>query len=105
MPARSPTPRPVGKPKGKSGLPAPIPGEPASLIGTLRRCTRTLTVEDAATLMNCSKKTVYAQINKGLIPTIDLGFDLTRIDAKGWAFYLEKKNPHLKPSVREYMVA
>jgi excisionase family DNA binding protein len=92
--------REPGRPAGKSGLPAPIVGEPFSLIGTLRRTRTTLTVEDAAELLQCTKKTIYKYINSGLIPVADLGFDLIRIDPKQWVESLERKNPHLARSAR-----
>ena len=86
--------------KAKSGLPAPIPGEPFSLLGTLKRCTRLLSPEDAAEILGCNKKTIYAHIKSGKIPVADLGFDLLRIDPKAWAHVLEHDNRHLLPSVR-----
>lgn len=105
MPPRKSIPKDPGRPRAKSGLPAPVPGQPFSLIGTLRRCTRMLSVEDAAELLGVSKKSIYAQIEKGRIPVADLGFDVVRIDPKAWALMLEQMNPHLKPSAREYLAA
>lgn len=96
--------RSTGRPRGKSGLPPSIPGEPFSLIGTLRRTRNTLTVADVAEMLQCSKKAVYAQIHKGRIPVLDLaGLDLTRIDPKGWADLLEHDNRHLIPSARKQL--
>ena len=86
--------------KAKSGLPAPIPGEAFSLIGTLRRCKGALTVADVAELLQCPMPTIYERVRKGDIPPIDLGFDVVRIDPAAWAAMLEHKNPHLKPSAR-----
>ena len=97
MPPRSQKP---GRPKGKSGLPTPIPGEPFSLLGTLKRCTRLLSPEDAAEILGCNKKTIYGHIKSGKIPVADLGFKLLRIDPKAWAHTLEHDNRHLLPSVR-----
>lgn len=84
-----------GRPAAKSGLPAPRPGEPFSLIATLRRTRSTLTVDDVATLLVCSRWSVYDKIAKGLIPVADLGFGITRIDPGAWLDLLEHKNPHL----------
>ena len=102
---RSKQPAEIGRPRGKSGLPPPKPREPFSLLGTLRCCTRMLSVEDAAELLGCTKKSVYTQINKGAIPVADLGFDILRIDPKAWALQIERKNPHLVPSARAYKAA
>jgi hypothetical protein len=93
----------VGRPQSKSGLPPAIPGEPLSLIGTLRRTRTTLSVQDAATLLICTPKAVYGQIKAGNIPVIDLGFGMIRIDPRAWADLLEQLNPHLIPSTRKQM--
>lgn len=98
-------PRSVGRPKGKSGLPEPIPGQPFSLLGTLRRCRSLLTPQDAAELQQITVQAVYQQMDKGLIPEVNLGIKTRRIDPAAWALLLEHKNAHLRPSTREYMSA
>jgi hypothetical protein len=96
----TPTKRP-GRPAGRSGLPEPIPGEPFSLVGTLRRTRSFLTVRDVATLLVISEKAVYARINSGEIPVANLGkLDVTRIDPAAWLAIIEHDNPHLAASDR-----
>lgn len=94
-----------GRPRSTSGLPEPIPGKPFSLIGTLRRTTSLLTPEDAAFLLGITVQAVYQQMDKGMIPGADLGIKSRRIDPAAWALLLEKKNPHLRPSAKEYQAA
>lgn len=60
---------PVGRPRTTCGLPKPVPGEPFSLTATLSRTTKLLSVADAAEITGNSKKTIYAQIKAGKIPT------------------------------------
>lgn len=98
--------RPAGRPGVKSGLPAPVPGQPFSLLGTLRRTESLLSVADAAELLGRSKKAVYAAINKGKIPVASIpGIDGKHVDPAAWALVLEHDNPHLKPSSRKYLEA
>ncbi|MEK6398498.1 MAG: helix-turn-helix domain-containing protein, partial [Terriglobus sp.] len=103
MRTRRAEPRSPGRPKGKSGLPEPIPGQPFSLLGTLRRCTRMLTPQDVATLLQITVQAVYQQMDKGLIPEADLGgIKARRIDPAAWVLLLEHKNQHLRPSSRQF---
>lgn len=92
--------RSPGRPAVKSGLPEPIVGEPFSLLATLKRTRRCLTVLDAAELLGCSDKTIYKQINLGKIPVADLGFDFIAIDPKAWYDMLAHSNRHLVSSAR-----
>lgn len=89
-----------GRAASRSGLPAPIEGEPFSLLATLKRTRRCLSVKDAADLLGCSDKTIYKQIKHGRIPVVDLGFDFTTIDPAAWYELLAHDNIHLVGSAR-----
>jgi excisionase family DNA binding protein len=99
------TTRQLRKHKPASGLPAALPGEPFSLIGTLRRTTSMLTVEDVAQILQCSNRVVYKWIDAGKIPVADVGFDLLRVDPKAWSVLLEQNNKHLAAGLRPRRVA
>jgi hypothetical protein len=92
--------RSPGRPLSRSGLPAPIEGEPFSLLATLKRTRRCLSVEDAAEILGCSGKTIYKHIKLGNIPVADLGFDFIAIDPKAWYDMLAHSNRHLVSSAR-----
>lgn len=93
--------RPVpGRPSAKSGLPAPIEGEPFSLLATLKRTRRCLTVQDAAQILGCADKTIYKHIKLGKIPVVDVGWDFLTIDPKAWYDMLAHSNRHLVQSAR-----
>lgn len=89
-----------GRPAANSGLPAPIEGEPFSLLATLRRTRRCLTVQDAAFILGCSDKTIYKHIKLGKIPVADIGWDHLAIDPAAWHAILAHDNRHLVPSAR-----
>jgi excisionase family DNA binding protein len=95
--------RTPGRPSSRSGLPEPIPGEPFSLLATLKRTRRCLSVQDAAEILGCSVKTIYKQIKLGKIPPADLGWDVITIDPKAWYDQLAHSNPHLASSARRAM--
>jgi excisionase family DNA binding protein len=92
--------RTTRRPAFRSGLPEPVEGEPFSLLATLKRTRRCLTVLDAAELLGCSDKTIYKQIKQGKIPIADLGFGFTAIDPKAWYDILAHDNAHLVSSAR-----
>jgi hypothetical protein len=57
----------------------------------------------AAKWLGCSRKTVYARINKKEIPTVQLsaGAEESKlIDPKTWAFVLRKRNPMMREAAR-----
>lgn len=89
-----------GRPATNSGLPAPIEGEPFSLLATLKRTRRCLTVQDAAQILGCADKTIYKHIKGGKIPVVDLGWDILTIDPKAWYDLLAHSNRHLVASAR-----
>lgn len=92
--------REPGRPLGRSGLPAPVEGEPFSLLATLRRTKRCLTVQDAAQILGCADKTIYKHIKLGKIPVVDLGWDTLTIDPAAWHDMLAHSNRHLIQSAR-----
>lgn len=100
MPSPHKSRRVPGRPLAKSGLPAPIEGEPFSLLATLKRTRRCLSVKDAAQILGCSDKTIYKQLKLGKIPPSDLGWDIVAIDPKAWYDMLAHSNPHLASSAR-----
>ena len=106
MPHRNAGRRPSGRPHIESGLPAPVPGQPFSLLGELRRTRSLLSVADTAAILGRSKKAVYAAIDKGKIPVAVVpGFSGHLIDPAAWVLLLEHDNPHLKPSSRKFLEA
>ena len=96
----------AGHVRGKSGLAAPKPGQPLSLINVLRETRGLLTPNDVAPLLRCTPKHVRTLMNKGVIPEADLGnTGLRLIDPATWVRQLEGKNPHLVAAAGIYRAA
>jgi excisionase family DNA binding protein len=61
-----------------------------SLIEQVRACKSALTVPTLAKMLSLSRRVLYEQVERGLLPCIKIGSNI-RIDPKDAADYLEKR--------------
>lgn len=78
----------------------PPPGSLRTILEQVESHDGPIPVARLAQIYGVARKTIYAGIQKGSIPTIDVGLDRRIIDPKTLAFVLRQRNPVMSKAAR-----